>query len=69
MILFFAITQHRFNRHRAVHQADASVGGVLLNSLKLSDLKIPVHRFSYLGNQPFLFVFEFKCLFYQIRDF
>jgi len=28
MILFFAIPQHRFNWHSAVHQADAGVGGV-----------------------------------------
>ena len=56
--------KHCFDRHRAVHQADAGVGGVLLNSLKRSDLKIPIHCFSYFGNQPFLFVFEFKCLFY-----
>ena len=28
MILFFAIPQHRLNRHGAVHQADAGVGGV-----------------------------------------
>ena len=28
MILFFAIPQHRLNRHGAVHQSDAGVGGV-----------------------------------------
>ena len=28
MILFSAIPQHRLNRHGAVHQADAGVGGV-----------------------------------------
>ena len=28
MILFMVRTQHRLNRHGAVHQADAGVGGV-----------------------------------------
>ena len=50
MILFFAIPQHRLNRHRAVHQADAGVGGMAVYAYESNEASCLVYYIETLYN-------------------